>query len=148
MSSARVPAGWTPVRPPFHALTAGLADAEDLLNGDGRTPATASWTRLADAIDSDPTTCAQALNDILADLGVELQPDPTIPTWRVVLTVAPKRSAQEVRAAQALALLIEASGWTRLKRCRHRNCARVFPEATNGCSRVCWRRHPTRPTRT
>ena len=141
-----VPAGWSPVRPPFRTIAAGLTDAEDMLNGEGQTPATDSWERLAAAVDGDHSACAQALNDVLADLGVGLEVEQTTTTWRVVLTGAPDRSTHEVRAAQALVLLVEAGGWARLKRCRYRGCARVFPDATNGCSRVGCRMHPTRAT--
>ncbi len=146
MSSGYVLAGWARVRPPFRALATGLTDAEDLLNGDGHIVVTASWKQLAAAADDDPVACTQALNDILADLRVELQQDLTTTACRVLLTGAPKRSTQEVRAAQALALLVETGGWSRLKRCRQRNCARVFPDVTNGCSRVGCRIHPTRRT--
>lgn len=93
-----------------------------------------------------PSACTQALNDVLAGLGLGLRLGGTDSAWRVVITSASGAATDEVRAAHAVALLIEAGGWARLKRCQRRGCSHTFLDATNGATRTRCRLH-TRPQR-
>ncbi len=97
--------------------------------------------------DGRPVGLHPALNAILADLGITLGLADTGGQWRVVLTIARDASTDEIRAAHAVALLVEADGWSRLKRCCHGRCPRTFLDATNAGTRTRCRLH-TRPKRT
>ncbi len=139
-------AGWAPLRPPFRALRPGLVQAEEHLNATGSPAWGPRWRLLADAM-GDPAGCTLALNTILADLGITLGLADTGGRWRVVLTNTRHVSTDEIRAAHAVALLVEADGWNRLKRCCHRSCLRTFLDATNAGTRTRCQLH-TRPKRT
>ena len=140
VSSGRaVIAGWLPVPPPFHGLGAGLAEAEELLNGGGGT-----WERLAGAV-GDPEACTRQLNRMLVELRLSVRLASVGSGWRVVLVDGTgDADARALMATHALTLLVESGGWTRLKRCRRDDCGRVFPDLTNGCTRTGCRLHPAR----
>ena len=132
--------GWDPLKPPFRALATGLADAEGDLNDTGGSRSAERWEPLARVI-GNPSACTQALNDVLAGLGLGLRLSGADPGWRVVITGAPDVATDEVRAAHAVALLVEAGGWARLKRCQRRDCSRTFLDATNAGTRTRCRLH-------
>lgn len=138
---AGVPSGWESVHAPYRGLRGPLTRAEGLLNT--RSGSLALWRRLADAVGDDEACCA-AVNDLLAAgvHGLRILPDHG--RWRVALLPSPGVEGEEVAALQALALLVEAGGWSRLRRCDRTGCEQLFLDWTNAGSRRVCRRHDRR----
>lgn len=144
----RVLAGWAPVRAPYAGLREPLAGAEQRLNPSSGGPAGASaerWRRVRETT-GDPVECAVAVNDLLAAVlgGWRLVPVEE-GRWQVALLPAERVDPGELAAAQALALLVEAGGWSRLGRCTHPGCTAVLLDSTSGGNRrACRAHHRTR----
>ncbi len=135
---AGVPSGWEPVRAPYLVLRGPLMHAEGLLNTGSAS--LALWRRLTDAVGDDDACCA-AVNDLLANRVHGLRVLPNHGWWRVPLLPSPGVEGEEVAALQALVLLVEAGGWSRLQRCDRAGCKQLFLDGTNaGSRRVCRRR--------
>lgn len=135
---AGVPSGWEPVRAPYRGLRGPLTRAEGLLNT--RSGSLARWRRLADAVGDDEACCA-AVNDLLAGVVHGLRVLPDHGRWRVALLPSQGVEGEEVAALQALVLLVEAGGWSRLQHCDRTGCEQLFLDWTNAGSRRVCRRH-------
>lgn len=139
-----IAAGWVPVRAPFASLRAGLAEAEQRLNSGpavlhGRSAQ--QWRRLREAV-GDQTACVEAINDLLAAvLGGWRLGAVEDGRWRVHLVPAAHVEPGELAAAQAVILLVEAGGWSRLGRCARPGCPSVFVDITSGGNRRTCRAH-------
>lgn len=141
---AGIPAGWAPVRAPYSSLRAGLAEAEQRLNPSeavlGGEPAK-GWQRLHQAV-GDETACVQAINDLLTAAPGRWQLTAAEDgRRRVHLIPAAHVEPAELAAVQALVLLVEAGGWSRLGRCARPGCPRVFVDITSGGNRRTCRSH-------
>lgn len=99
------------------------------------------WGRLQAAAD-DPGAAAVAVNDLLGAVmsGWRLR-QTTEGVWRVHLVPAAGATAEELAAVQAVVLLIEAGGWSRLGRCAAPACTTVFFDITSGGNRRACRAH-------
>ena len=120
------------VLPPFRELDPALARAERLLATndalDGELAAV-----LAALPDEHAAT--ERLNETLARTGAVPRLRHDGERWRLVV-VGERLAAGEVAAAAvALAALVAATGWTRVKRCAVPGCGRPFVDRTNGRSR-------------
>lgn len=135
---AGVPSGWKPVRAPYPGLRDPLMHAEALLNTGSAS--LALWRRLADAVGDDDACCA-AINGLLASRVHGLRVLPDHGRRRVALLPSPGVEGEEVAALQALVLLVEAGGWSRLQHCDRVGCEQLFLDWTNAGSRRVCRRH-------
>jgi hypothetical protein len=141
---AGMPAGWAPVRAPYSSLRAGLAEAEQRLNPGQAVldeKSAQRWRRLHHAA-GDETACVEAINDLLAAVpgGWQLAALEG-GRRRVHLVPAAHVEPAELAAVQALVLLVEAGGWSRLGRCARPGCPRVFVDITSGGNRRTCRAH-------
>jgi predicted RNA-binding Zn ribbon-like protein len=116
---------WRGVVPPFRILDPALRRAEALLP-----------TALADicSVLPDERTAARRLNRALAAATLRMEYRDGL--WRIAVR------GPEAEATAALAVLVAAGGWRRLKRCVH--CGRAFVDRTNGASRLGCAEHPAR----
>lgn len=140
-----VPAGWTPVRAPFSGLRQPLADAERHLSlagaGEPGDRSHEQWKRLREAV-GDPSAAAGAVNDLLDAAVARWRLRQTAEaSWRVHLVPTAGTTGEELAAVQAVALLVEAGGWSRLGRCAAPGCASVFVDVTSGGNRGVCRAH-------
>jgi predicted RNA-binding Zn ribbon-like protein len=133
------------VRAPSATLRVALAEAEQRLNDNPPgTPANA-WGRLREAVGNEQA-CASAVNALLAALlGGWLLIAPEEGRWWVTLLPAAHVQVSELAAAQALVLVIESGGWSRLRRCNGPGCDRVFLDFTSGGNRRGCRTHARSP---
>lgn len=81
-----------------------------------------------------------AIDQLLAALLHGWRVIPVGDRWRV-LTGQPGAAAGDLAAVQALALLVESAGWSRLKRCPREDCPAVFLDWTNAGNRRYCRAH-------
>lgn len=138
-------AGWTPVRAPFSELRRSLVNAEAHLSlaatGALFSGAWEQWGCLQEAV-GDPGAAACAVDGLLGAVlpGWRLR-QTAEGSWRVHLVPAAGTAAEELDAVQAMALLIEAGGWTRLGRCAAPGCATAFFDITSGSNRRVCRAH-------
>ncbi|MCP2257939.1 CGNR zinc finger domain-containing protein [Streptoalloteichus tenebrarius] len=118
---------WT--APPFRELDPGLADAESLMASGGG--------GLADVVAAlpDELLAARRLNAVLARVGAAPRLCQEGARWRVVVVGDGDAGSRVAVAAGALALLVSATGWQRVKRCAAPGCAAAFVDRTNGRSR-------------
>lgn len=143
--SGEVLAGWTPVRAPFSGLRHSLADAEAHLplaaTGEPGSRAWERWGCLQEAV-GDPGAAAGAVDSLLGAVlpGWRLR-QTAEGSWRVYLVPTVGVAAEELAAVQAVALLIEAGGWSRLGRCAALGCATVFLDINSGGNRRVCRAH-------
>ncbi|MDM4720232.1 hypothetical protein QTQ03_11840 [Micromonospora sp. WMMA1363] len=121
---------WRAVVPPYRMLDPGLVYAETTLSD--------TLAELCAAL-PDETNASHLLNQALLRAGATPQLIGRDGGWRVVVAGDNPRAA----AATALAVLVAAHGWGRLKRCFR--CGRPFIDRTNGVSRRGCTDHPTRP---
>ena len=126
---------------PFRPLQPSLVMAEALLNGAPATHA-ARWRRLAAAVGNHPA-CTAAVDELLAVSLAGWRVAPVGDGVRVGLVPAPGTAAEELAALQAVVLLVQSTGWSRLKTCSRRGCGRVFLDWTNGETRRACRVHRT-----
>lgn len=137
-------AGWVPVRAPYRALREPLAAAEQRLNDTTGPKRHQAWQQLRDAI-GDDRACVAAVDRLLAALQGSWRLVPVGGRWRVALTGRPGAAVGDLAAVQALVLLVESAGWSRLKPCAYQECNQVFLDWTNGGNRRDCRAH--RPPR-
>jgi len=137
-------AGWAPVGAPYRALRAPLATAEQRLNDTTDPTLHPAWQQLRDAT-GDDQACVAAVDRLLAALLGSWRLVPVGDRWRVALTGQPAAAVGDPAAVQALVLLVESAGWSRLKPCAHPDCHQVFLDWTNGGNRRDCRAH--RPPR-
>jgi predicted RNA-binding Zn ribbon-like protein len=111
---------WRGVVPPFRMLDPALRDAEALLT-----------TALAEvcAVLPDERGATRRLNRVLRAAAGPPQLARDARGWRIVVGGRDPTAA----AAAALATLVVAGGWRRLKRCAR--CGAPFVDRTNGVSR-------------
>ena len=128
-------AAWKPLRPAFAGLRDALTAAEQRLNNAHEETSMDPWRRVAAAV-GDQQAGLSALNGLLATVlsGLRLIHHDD-GECRVALVPHAHVQPGELAAAQALALLVEAGGWTRVGRCTHRGCSRVFTDITSGGNR-------------
>jgi hypothetical protein len=142
---AGVPLGeWLRAPAPYRRLRSALLDAEALINGHLPDPTGAAWPTLRRAV-GDPPALATAVTTLLDHLAVRptLRPSPSGPHLYLVAPTPHRPLA----AAVALAILIDASGPTCLKRCHRPTCDRTFLDWTNATTRTSCRLHrPPHPT--
>lgn len=120
---------WPRTLPPFRELDPGLAAAERLLEvGE---PALAA---VLGAL-PDEQAAADRLNDALAGSGATPRLRRDGVRWRVVVLPEGAGPGQVAGAAMALAALVAADGWARVKRCAVPGCGRPFVDRTNGRTR-------------
>ena len=126
---------WAPVRAPYPRLREQLLNAEACLNRGPATGPTNRWQRVRQAA-GDDVACADAVNTLLSAVlaGWELVAVDD-GRWRVSLVPASDVGPGELAAAQALVLLVEAGGWSRLGRCARPGCTWVFLDWTSGGNR-------------
>ncbi|MDO3705523.1 hypothetical protein Q3W71_28020 [Micromonospora sp. C28SCA-DRY-2] len=121
---------WRAVVPPYRMLDPGLLLAETTL-----------VDTLAElcAVLPDEKRASCLLNEALIRAGATPQLIGRDGEWRMVVAGHDPHAA----AATALAVLVAAHGWRRLKRCVR--CGRPFIDRTNGVSRRGCADHPSRP---
>ncbi|MEV4540155.1 hypothetical protein [Micromonospora echinaurantiaca] len=121
---------WRAVVPPYRMLDPGLALAEAML-----------VNTLAElcAVLPDEERASKLLNEALLRAGSTPQLIGRDGQWRMVVAGQNPQAA----ATTALAVLVAAHGWRRLKRCAR--CGRPFIDRTNGVSRRGCTDHPSRP---
>lgn len=138
-------AGWAQVRAPYRTLREPLAAAEHRLNDTTDPNRQRAWQQLREAI-GDDQACVAAVDRLLAALLGSWRLVPVGDRWRVALIGQPAVAVGDLAAVEALVLLVESAGWSRLKPCGHPECKQVFLDWTNGGNRRDCRTH--RPPRT
>jgi len=128
-----VVAAWAVARPPFPGLREALLDAEGFMNRRAAAPE-ASWERLRKA-KGDEDAAADAVNGLLSEAFRGLRLGRHGDGWRVFLAGPAQADPKELAAVQALVLLVEHGGWSRVRRCGRAGCERVVLDITSGGNR-------------
>ncbi|MFF0308700.1 hypothetical protein ACFYSC_14800 [Streptosporangium sp. NPDC004379] len=118
--------------PPFRELDPELERAERLLEA-GSLGRGGLASVLAALPDED--AAAGELNETLARYGAVPRLRREGGRWRLVVLTERSPSGETAAAAAALAALVAAAGWERVKRCVVTGCGRPFVDRTNGRTR-------------
>jgi hypothetical protein len=132
---------WRGVVPPFRTLDPALGRAEALFGG-GLPGGGGLLAGLCAALPGDEPLAAARLNALLAGLGAVPRLVYRRERWGLVVSAGDGRGDRDAEAACALAALVAATGWGRLKRC-HR-CGCPFLDRTAAASRLGCDRHLAR----
>ncbi|MFC7546012.1 hypothetical protein [Plantactinospora sp. GCM10030261] len=123
---------WRGVVPPYRMLDPGLLLAETVLSE--------TLTELCARL-PDERSASRLLNQALRSTGAVPQLTGRDGRWRVAVAGSDPHAA----ATTAVAVLVAAGGWGRIKRCAR--CGVPFIDRTNGASRrTCVGHAPGRPT--
>lgn len=134
------PGLWSAVRAPFVALRVPLGDAERRLNGSAPGTSNRLWGLLA----------GRAGGGGSVDTAVDALLTETVSGWRwgadvgrpkIMLVGKSGLEPAELAAVQAVALLLESGGTSRLRRCLRKGCSEIILDWTNGGGRRVCRAH-------